>query len=99
MKLIELEPHWVGLSPGHAIGVTFLCPHCRAVRLGVGFDVPIGGATLDDFIGARLVFSHANFPLGWHREGETFETLTLTPSVDTSQHGHWHGFIANGEIK
>lgn len=26
-------------------------------------------------------------------------TLTLTPSVDASKHGHWHGFITNGEIR
>lgn len=98
MRLTELEPHWVGLAPGHAIGVTFLCPHCRNVRLGVLFDVPIGGEILDNFIGLRLAASHID-DKHWHREGETFETLTLTPSVDTSQHGHWHGFITNGEIR
>jgi hypothetical protein len=32
----------------------------------------------------------------WQRTGETFETLTLTPSVDCSAWGHWHGFITNG---
>ena len=34
----------------------------------------------------------------WKRTGENFETLTLTPSVDASAEGHWHGFITNGNI-
>lgn len=34
----------------------------------------------------------------WKREGDAFETLTLTPSIDASAHGHWHGFITNGEV-
>lgn len=28
---------------------------------------------------------------------DDFETLTLTPSIDASASGHWHGFITNGE--
>jgi hypothetical protein len=33
----------------------------------------------------------------WQRAGETFETLTLSPSVDASAAGCWHGFVTNGE--
>ena len=25
--------------------------------------------------------------------------LTVTPSIDASASGHWHGFITNGEIR
>lgn len=99
MRLTELQPHWVGLAPGHAIGITFLCPHCRNIRLGVAFDIPIGGEILDNFVGMRLAAQHPNFTAGWHREGDTFETLSLTPSIDTSLHGHWHGLLTNGEVK
>jgi hypothetical protein len=35
----------------------------------------------------------------WRRAGETFETLTLSPSVDASRAGCWHGFIRNGEAR
>lgn len=35
----------------------------------------------------------------WQRSGETFESLTLTPSVDASASGHWHGFITAGEVR
>lgn len=36
----------------------------------------------------------------WELNGvEDFHNLTLTPSVDASKVGHWHGFITNGEIR
>lgn len=28
--------------------------------------------------------------------GDTFQTLTVAPSIDASQSGHWHGFIQSG---
>jgi hypothetical protein len=31
--------------------------------------------------------------------GASFSDVTLTPSVDASQAGHWHGFITDGEIR
>ena len=31
--------------------------------------------------------------------GEGFVDLSLTPSVDASKAGHWHGFITNGEVR
>jgi Spy/CpxP family protein refolding chaperone len=34
----------------------------------------------------------------WHREGTTFEDLSLTPSIDASHFGHWHGFVTRGEV-
>jgi hypothetical protein len=40
----------------------------------------------------------------WNREGDTFETVTLSPSISVRQHGEyeqlhcWHGFIRNGEV-
>lgn len=35
----------------------------------------------------------------WTRTGDTFETLTLSPSVDASRSGCWHGFVQGGEIR
>jgi hypothetical protein len=38
----------------------------------------------------------------WTIEGEienaTFETMTVSPSIDGSAGGLWHGFIQNGQI-
>jgi len=35
----------------------------------------------------------------WDRQGDTFDTLTLLPSIDFSGKGHWHGHITNGVIQ
>lgn len=32
----------------------------------------------------------------WNREGEAFETLSITPSLHWV--GHWHGWITAGKI-
>lgn len=112
MKLIELEPRWCSDSHPESAdkkqGVTFLCPHCRARRLGVFFDTPICSSSPVDIVAfhkERLrVDAHPfdDIHVGgvlWHRvSGETFDTLTLTPSIDASAFGCWHGHITNGEI-
>jgi hypothetical protein len=34
----------------------------------------------------------------WTFSGKDFATITITPSIDASASGHWHGCITNGEI-
>lgn len=80
------------------MGLSFLCPVHRDHRLVVMFANPVDGgvpATLDE---GRCT---------WQRTGETFDDLTLGPSVDASGSTHltrdietpcWHGFITNGEV-
>lgn len=40
--------------------------------------------------------------IGWSVAGgiehATFESLSVTPSIDGSASGHWHGFITNGDV-
>lgn len=107
VRLVDLNPRWFTFhgwasdSP-FRIGLTFECPHCRNERLGVLFDEPID----PDNVGATFAvpYDAAAFSNGfgmkvWNRNGETFDTLTLTPSIDGSHVGHWHGFITNGEVR
>lgn len=104
MRLSDLNPRWFTLagwaSPSRfAIGLTFQCPHCASERLGVLFDRPvdpdgIGPTTTYD----PALYATANHMHVWKRSGDTFETLTLTPSIDGSGAGHWHGFITNGDV-
>lgn len=122
MKLSELQPHWVvgshwRMSDGserfynagseniwnrYGMGVSFLCPvHFKlghSHRLAVFFENPIDGEPPE--ICERL----------WKRDGETFENMTLSPSVDASGDRFyisfqpmastpcWHGHIRNREI-
>lgn len=72
------------------MAITFLCPHCRTVRLGVFFHNPMDGKPhTDDRDDQHL----------WMRVGDSFDNLTLTPSIDASGSGHWHGFVTGGELK
>ena len=101
MRLVDLHPRFaidadivIGGVSRHFEGrlgmaISFECPHClgSGQRLAVWFANPIdGGPPTDD--ATKL----------WQRTGETFDSLTLSPSIDASATGHWHGFIANGEV-
>ena len=100
MRLTELAPRWamdadivIGgvhrhYADRHGMALTFECPHCRTCRLGVWFANPIDGLPPTD--DAKTL---------WQRTGESFDVLTLTPSIDASNHGHWHGTIFNGEVR
>jgi hypothetical protein len=96
MKLVDLDPRWYacGDSPD-IVGVTFECPCCLgkpdATRIGVMFVEEI------DKDGLPNQIHWARNEKKWHRSGDTFETLTLTPSIDASAVGHWHGHITNGD--
>lgn len=95
MTLRELSPEWYGwYLDGGRIGVTFDCPiHREGHRCYVPFANPLEGKP--------EVRNHL-----WQRTGDTFETLTLTPSVDYTKYDNgtlrdpscWHGFITNGDV-
>lgn len=93
MRLGDLDPKWIGFHGGPArCGVMFRCP-CKpdcAEQLHVMFDTSLDGEPAPHLDPPRHL---------WHREGTTFETLTLTPSVDCSGFGHWHGHITAGEVR
>jgi len=35
----------------------------------------------------------------WKWNGKDFDAMTITPSLDASKSGHWHGFITAGAIQ
>jgi hypothetical protein len=96
-KLAELDPRWIkatnpdcGGRPGaHGMGLSFLSPLDTGLRINIWFANPLdGGPPISD----------PDMPCHlWQRTGETFDTLTLTPSIDASP--DWHGFITSGECK
>lgn len=106
MRLTELNPRWYahGDSPD-IVGVTFDCPCCapggKVNSLGVMYRPRLGvlfKQEIDrDGLPNEIHWTRAG--IKWDRTGDTFDTLSLTPSVDASKWGHWHGFITNGEIK
>lgn len=85
--LAELSPVWVTEENTEKSG--FIC-HC-----------PCGGCDEDRLL--YLPFSNPIGPgpvssreRGWKREGESFETLTLTPSIRRLEGCCWHGLLKNG---
>lgn len=95
----------VGCEICYSTGKTYV-PAPERQGVGVLCDCPCGNR--DE--GHQLYVPFAN-PLdggppmhtgknnGWQRTGETFETLTLTPSIlRIVPSCGWHGFITNGEI-
>jgi hypothetical protein len=106
LKLTDLNPRWVGAggegihnadgSPAearHGVGLSFDCP-CGSdicTRAFVPFDNPLDGKP--------AIPGHEGHT--WQRVGETFETLTLSPSIQRvpmNCNCAWHGFIKNGEV-
>ena len=67
--------------------------HQRGKRLAVSFWPPVDP---DGWESRIILPDHSNF----HRRvsGETFDTLTIEPSIGFESIGHWHGRITNGEI-
>lgn len=92
-KLANLDPRWISNAGRVGAGISFSCPgNCCAdaplkYRVHVLFRNPMDGGDP----------SHGE--PRWNRTGITFDTLSLTPSVDCSGQGHFHGFVTNGEIR
>lgn len=106
MRLTDLHPEWVGAG---GAGISDKDGNPAPVRRGIGvlFDCPCGNRAEEHqcyvaFVnpldgGPALDPTH---PI-WTREGDTFEALTLRPSVsrpvDKGGCG-WHGYVIAGEV-
>ena len=111
MRLVDLNPRWFSEEGRHGQGVTFDCPHCAgAIRLAAAFANPLDGGAPVPLEPSKLwptlqprpdeAPGLVTVPPGtlWQRTGETFDVLSLVPSVDASNSGHWHGYLTNGAI-
>lgn len=100
-RLVDLNPCWGSVNLGggavrERVSVEFDCP------CGAGDACPWGGRVwvplsnpLDG--GANPWGTSGHVPRAvWQCSGDTFETLTLTPSIHAV--GHWHGFVTNGLV-
>ena len=100
MKLIDLDPNWVGaggegitrnglpVPRRDGVGISFNCP-CGSCgnEVYIGFKNPLDGLGPYDSVG----------PL-WDRQGNNFEILSVTPSIQRIGGCEWHGYITNGEL-
>lgn len=107
MKLTDLEPRWI-----HPNIVVFLCPHCRKIllsfkniQMGHKEQREIFEKELGDDWGRLVVLSKPE--QAWSISGSVpidtkaafITDLTVSPSIDASNSGHWHGTIIKGECQ
>ncbi len=59
-------------------------------KLKPSFGPPYDAIKISDVVPAKRGYA-------WEKSGDDFDTLTITPSLDCSASGHWHGFITAGE--
>lgn len=83
--------------------LAFLCPHCNKDYLCVKNVVmserdqhELYEKVFGEWWNLEVVPCNPNFC--WSISGD-FSNMTITPSVDASKSGHWHGFITNGEVR
>jgi hypothetical protein len=100
VRLTELDPRWLE----HDRLFIFKCPCCRdrwltcknfaATRQQI-FDI------LHDGLGETWneIVVPPKPETAWLWSTPSFDVMTVAPSIDASESGHWHGFITAGEIK
>ena len=105
MRIVDLEPRWLSETV-----FVFRCPCClgteRALWLSCKSASMEGGAQRDLFRDAGLEPSGKGAVVvgtvddcAWSVSSKDFATMSVTPSIDASRAGHWHGFITAGEIR
>jgi hypothetical protein len=96
-RLVELNPRWVGAG-GEDVRNADGSPAPRREGVAVSFDCPCGCADRC-FIPLTTGLDGEPFDSrGWDRTGETFETLTLTPSIQRVGGCAWHGWLRDGSL-
>jgi Family of unknown function (DUF6527) len=106
MRLTDLNPQFLNAGGEHCYtrdaetGALLPAPERKGV--GVVFDCPCGNHDEEHrcFVPFKIAIDGmpSGEPKGWQRTGDTFETLTLEPSILRIGGCGWHGWIRNGEV-
>jgi hypothetical protein len=106
MRLVDLEPRWL-LDNGEKVGFVFRSPSDQKWFQSCMFKkVPFReqckllnaiGLTGGDDDWPKNVQT-CNPDCAWTHDTDDFATISVTPSLDGSQGGLWHGYITKGEI-
>ncbi len=90
-RLVDLDPHWFHRN-GRPEGIRFHCPICRGGE-GEGHERHSLVITWEP------PSIHTSGAV-WTKTGNTFDNLTVTPSIDATRGGHckFHGFITQGVV-
>lgn len=99
MRLTDLDPKWL-MKDGKRVGFTFRSPTDPRWRQSCFENPPPRREQWelfdeDDVQGCNPA---AHWTIAGGIDSAAFETMTVTPSLDGSAGGLWHGFITNGDI-
>lgn len=104
MRLVDLRPVFASHGGSGIYDAVTGDPIPETLGIAILFDCPCGDAAEEH----RCLIPFVN-PIGpgpyipqddhgWQRTGDTFETLTLTPSIQRRDGCRWHGCIMNGSV-
>lgn len=102
MRLLDLSPDWL-VYEGRRVAMIFRCPHCLDDKerwwLTCFFEA---SGTLPQWFGEDAkedeIVNLCRADQQWARTSDDFASMSITPSIDASHSGHWHGFITNGAV-
>lgn len=109
MRLLDLDPQWI-VENGRRVGFTFVSPKGtsggkRVERQSCFADPPAIRTQLEMFEqlhGENAIVQPCNPRAKWNIAGgidaADFASISVTPSLDGSAGGLWHGYITNGQI-
>ena len=107
MKLSNYDPRWL-IKDGRRVGFVFISPanstywqSCFFEHTKFGDQVRLFTSVLPlEESNGNIQPCKSDFAWTCHQDIESvsFDEITVTPSLDGSAGGLWHGFIANGEI-
>jgi hypothetical protein len=97
-RLSELSPRWI-----HPDVFVFKCPHCmqwwipcKRIEMSSKAQYDLYEKEFGEDWNSLVIPVKESF--SWKISGDEFDSMTVSPSIDASHSGHWHGNIANGEI-
>ena len=104
MRLTALNPHWIGAGGAGITDSLTGKPVPQREGVMLGFDCPCGseqcvGLYLRNPVDGGPPVDRGN-AASWQRTGDSFETLTLEPSIQRADPNgcRCHFFIRNGQI-
>lgn len=113
MRLTDLDPRWLK-QDGRRIGFVFKSPanpnwwqSCFVAPTPHNVQHAAFNGALDDqaaepqyaWTKVQACREECGWTVAGGIENATFENMTVTPSLDGSPGGLWHGHITNGEIR
>jgi hypothetical protein len=98
VRLVDLQPKWLSKdvfifrSPaGAGDWIT-----CKRVAMSTPDQYALIYKDNPEYVGQSVVCTVPE--MVWSIDGDNFETMTVSPSLDFSASGNWHGFIRQGNI-